>query len=410
MSREAGRRLAERGVSLIELLVAMAVALVTTLAVTVVLVNGERGKRSTASVNDVNQTAAYVTYVIDRHVRSAGSGFAQRWFESFGCSLHASKSGSVILPRAAAMVAPFVNASPTAILAPVLIQADAADSGGEVRGDTVTVMAGTAGFSGVTQLALINSVRGNSSAGDLTLPNTLGYRDGDIVVLADSGVAQGCMTQQVGGLPAGVGGTTVVLPLAGAYYASTGSNIQLGNFGGATYPLQLGNVPNNPPQFFLYGVGDNATLFTYDLYNFTGPDVAVPVAEGVVEMRALYGIDTTNPPDGRLDQWVKPEASTGFDHASLSSGSAVARQRLRQIVAVRFGFVLRTTLREKEMQLGSTYDLATGTYQLNLFADLVAEGHDVARSRTIGGDDRHYRFRTVELTVPLRNVMLAPAS
>lgn len=408
-----GRRRAVRGVSLIELLVAMAVALVTTLAVTVVLVNGERGKRSSASVNDLNQTGAYVAFVVDRHVRSAGSGFAQRWSEAFGCALHASKSGSVIQPRAASMVAPFRNASPAPILAPVLIEADGADVAGsppQIRGDVVTVMAGTAPFSGVSQLALINSVGGNGSAGSLTLPNTLGYRDGDLIVLADSGVSQGCMAQQVTGLPAGVGGSTVVLPLAGSYYAAAGTNIQIGNFGGATYPLPIGNLPDNPPQFYLYGVGENATLFSYDLFDIGGTDAAVPVAEGIVEMRAIYGLDTTSPPDGTLDAWVKPDAGSGFDRASLSDGSAAAKQKLRQIVAVRFGFVLRTTLHEKEMQLGSNYSAATQSYSLDLFKDLVAEGHAVGRSRAVSGDERYYRYRTVELTVPLRNVMLAPSS
>lgn len=412
MTDFAPRRFA-RGVSLIELLVAMTISLIATLAVTVVLVNGERGKRSSASVNDLNQTGAYVAYVVDRHVRSAGSGFAQRWTESFGCTLHASKANSVILPRATAFAAPFANAPQNPVVAPVLIGAGAADTtgpAGQVRGDLVTVMAGTAGFSGTSPLALINSVHGNSSAGSLQLPNTLGFRDGDIVMLVDSGVTQGCMTQQVSGLPAGLGGSTVVLPLAGDYYASTGTGIQIGNFGGTTYALQLGNMPDNPPQMQVYGVGAQATLFTYDLLNVSGPDVPVPVAEGVVEMRAIYGIDTSNPPDGRLDQWVLPDAAAGFDAATLSNGSAVARQRLRQIVAVRFGFVLRTTLHEKDMQLPSSYNSVTGTYPLNLFEDLVAAGHAVSRTRTVGGDDRYYRFRTVELTVPLRNVMLAPAS
>ena len=407
-----GRRVA-RGVSLIELLVAMTISLITTLAVTVVLVNGERGKRSSASVNDLNQTGAYVAYVVDRHVRSAGSGFAQRWTEAFGCTLHASKGGSVIQPRTTALDAPFANAPQNPVVAPVMIRAGAADTTGasaQVRGDLVTVMAGTAAFSGTSPLALINSVHGNSSAGSLQLPNTLGFRDGDIVMLADSGVAQGCMTQQVSGLPSGSGGSTVILPFAGEYYAATGTGIQIGNFGGTTYALQLGNLPDNPPQMQVYGVGAQATLFAYDLLNFSGPDAPVPVADGVVEMRAIYGIDTSNPPDGRLDQWVLPDASTGFDGATLSNGSALSRQRLRQIVAVRFGFVLRTALREKEMQLPSSYDSGSGTYTLRLFEDLVAAGHAVSRTRSIGGDDRYYRFRTVELTVPLRNVMLAPAS
>ena len=67
-----------RGFSLVELMVSMVIGLVLTMAITVVLVRSESSKRSTTSVNDINQTAAYVTYVMDRHLRSAGSGFAQR--------------------------------------------------------------------------------------------------------------------------------------------------------------------------------------------------------------------------------------------------------------------------------------------------------------------------------------------
>ena len=54
----------------------------------------ESSKRSTTSVNDINQTAAYVTYVMDRHLRSAGSGFAQRWSDAFGCILNAARPAS----------------------------------------------------------------------------------------------------------------------------------------------------------------------------------------------------------------------------------------------------------------------------------------------------------------------------
>ena len=62
------------------------------------------------------------------------------------------------------------------------------------------------------------------------------------------------------------------------------------------------------------------------------------------------------------------------------------------------------------MTLGANYNGGTQTYSLDLFGDLVADGHDVLRQRVVSGDDRYYRFRTVEVTVPLRNVMAAPAS
>lgn len=399
-----------RGFSLIELMVAMVIALVATLAITSVLVHGERSKRSTTSVNDMNQTGAYIAYVLDRHIRNAGSGYAQRWADVFGCRLNAAKGGSQVLPRAAAIAAPFQNAALGFPLAPVLIQAGAADISGaaaEERGDLVTVMAGTSGYSETPPLVTVSSVQGTSSSGSLRLANTLGYQNNDIVLLADPDVPQGCMTEQVGGLPATGGGTFTELPLAGPYYALAGSNVALGNFGGNTYALQLGNTAGNPPQLMIYGVGAERTLFGYDLLQFGAVDEPVPLADGVVEMRALYGLDTTNPPDGTLDSWVLPEAASGFDAASLSDGSAGARVKLRQIVALRLGFVLRTPLKEREMVLGANYQAAAGRYTLTLFGDLDPA---VQRTRSVSGEDRYYRFRTVEATVPLRNILLAPAS
>lgn len=393
-----------RGFSLIELLVSMAIALVVTLAITTVMIQGEGSRRSTASVSEVNQTGAYVAYAIDRQLRSAGSGFAQRWGDGFGCAISASKSGTAILPRGTDFPAPFAAAPHTQRLAPVLIQADGADSGSDVRGDLVTVMAGTAGVSESPPLVQTSSVTGSASAGSLALPNTLGFANGDLVLLADSTVADGCLLEQVsdgGALPpprVALTSSPGLLPLAGTYYTQNGTGISLSSFGNSTYAIHLGNVPTNPPQFLLYGVGDNRTLFSYDMLATGGTDAPVPIADGVVEMRALYGLDTTNPPDGTLDTWVLPDAA-GYDAATLSNGSAASRTKLRQIVAIRLGFILRTSLKEKDA-------VATNT-TLTLFGDLDASLH---RTRALAGDDLNYRFRTVEVTVPLRNVLLAPQS
>ena len=225
------RRRRSAGFSLIELMISMVIALVATLAIASVLVHGERSKRSTASITDLNQTGAYVAYTLDRQVRNAGSGFAQRWSDVFGCRLNASKDGVAVLPRAAAIASPFVSAPLSFPLAPVLVQEGGADSGGDIRGDLVTVMAGTGGFSETPPLVNVSSVQGTASNGSLRLANTLGFHNGDLVLLGDAGVPQGCMTAQVDGLPSSGGGTATLLPLAGQYYTATGSNVTLGSFG-----------------------------------------------------------------------------------------------------------------------------------------------------------------------------------
>ena len=85
---------AQQGFSLIELMVSVAIGLIVTLAITGVLVASEQRKRTSTSVNDVNQTGAYISYVLDKAIRSAGSGFSEKSAAVFGCALKASRNGA----------------------------------------------------------------------------------------------------------------------------------------------------------------------------------------------------------------------------------------------------------------------------------------------------------------------------
>lgn len=404
-TRTLSARQRHHGFSLIELLVAMAIALVVTLAITSVLMRTEGTKRSTSSVNDLNQNGAYAAFVLDRAVRSAGSGFSQRWREAYGCSLQASNAGTIVLPlpnRFPATSA-FENVPQIVRLAPFIIGRGMADKAGSVRGDVLVVMGSTAPFGGSPQLVLPASV----SAADLRLPNTLGYRTGDILLLADPVVAGGCMLQQANftdpnpldatfppGSPKPGGSTDTLMPLGGKHYAAAGKNVNLTSFGDSTAVVQMGNATDNPPQLHLYGVGANDTLVSFDLLQ--KPTADTPLADGVVEMRALYGVDTTVPPDGTLDTWVNPVAGSGYESSVLLNGTATSQTTLRTIVAVRLGFVLRTSLPEK--------DYVTPAGSVALFGDM---GAAFKQTRAVPAADQNFRHRTVEITIPLRNVLTA---
>lgn len=392
------QRQAQRGFSLVELLVSMVIGLVLTLAITTVLVRTEGSKRSSTSVNDINQMGAYTTFLLDRTLRSAGSGFSQRWFDAYGCLLDVSRGATRVLPMPSAIPAAsaFANVTQPVRLAPVIIGKNLANAGTAVRGDVLTVMAGTAGVGETARAVLTGSVASDR----VRLINTVGFATGDLVLLVDKAVAAGCMLQQVTFTVPAAGSVDQVLPLSGTYFNASGSRVNLTDFGGNTFVSQIGNAVNNPPQFQMFGVGADNTLFSYDLLQPSAPDVAV--AEGVVEMRALYGVDTSNPPDGVLDTWVDPIAGSGFDAAALTDGSPGSRARLRQIVAIRLGFILRTSLEERSVD----YQQPVGT-ALTLFGDL---GVGLAQTRTLTGRELNHRFRTFEVTVPLRNVLLAPAS
>lgn len=384
MKRHALRR-CDRGVSLIELMVAVGIGLVVTLVVSNMLIRSEASKRSTTSVNDVNQTGTFASYVLDRAVRSAGSGYAQRWQQGFGCVLRASRNSAAVLPRNAAFPAPFTSIPQTQRLAPIVVHKGASVAGSDV----LAVMTGSAGFGESPSRAIIASVTGSG----LRMINTLGMRGNDLVMLIEDG--QDCMLQQV--QSTFTGSDDQALPFAGTYFSATAGGGQLTTYGVAgtnLYVVQLGNAASGAtPQFQLLGVGANNTLFSHDMLQLDGSDAPVPIADGVVELRAVYGVDSND--DNLVDAWVDPGVSP-YTAAELTNGSAAARVSLRRILAVRVGMVLRTSLQERSADY-------TAPTTVTLFNDL-----GVPQTRTLTTAERAFRHRTVEFTVPLRNVLLLP--
>lgn len=401
----------DAGFSLIELLISMVIALVVTLAITSVLLRSEGSKRGTTSVNDLNQTGAYAAFVLERAIRNAGSGLSQRWSDVYGCLLDVSKDSAPVLPMATAFpdASAFSNVKNITMavrLAPVIIGKSLADTTGVVRGDVLMVMGGGSGR-GEAPHPVLPPTPVQLTQSNVRLANTLVYRSNDLVLLADTGVPGGCMVQQVLFPGTSTGSLDQSLPLGGTYFASTGTHVDLDDFGASTVAMQLGNADDNPPQFQLYGVGANHSLNSHDLLQPVAdgvvPDVAI--ADGVVEMRALYGIDTSAGFDGTSVTWIDPIPASGYEATVLTDGSTTSRTKLRRIVSIRLGFILRTS-QEERPQPSMPHFLPEGT-ALTLFGDLRAE---LRRTRTLAGNELNYRHRTVEITVPLRNVLLAPTS
>jgi type IV pilus assembly protein PilW len=378
MSRRlAPTRPAQRGCSLIELMVSVAIGLIVTLAITGVLVASEGRKRSATAVNDVNQTGAYLSYVLDKAIRSAGSGFTDRAQQAVGCALTAAVNSATILPSAAlpAPFAAFSAANPTLRLAPVVIGQGQSDTGSDV----LMVMAGNGGFAEVAQ-----KVGAGTGGSNLAVPNTLTMQAQDLFLLANSGVS--CLVTEAVATPAA---GSAQVQLGGRYFAEAVNGVTVSSFGGGGgLAIPLGNAANRPPLFQLFGVGNNSTLFSYDLLQ-TGGAAPIPVADGVVALHARYGVDTNG--DRVLDAWVG--ATGAFSAANLLNGSATAQTNLRSILAVRIGLVLRTPLQERE---------AAAPAKLVLFQDLGA----LAQDFTPGAANANFRFRTVEATVPMRNTLL----
>lgn len=386
-----------RGITLIEVMVSLAVSGFISIAVVGVMSMVETSKRRTISGSDLGQVAAYVQSVLDRTLRSAGSGFTHAATFAYGCQLHAERSGTQILPRpnAAALPAPFTSVSTGTAgvfrLAPVVIADGQTTPGISTQpSDVLIVMSGQSG-----QSEAATPFAADPLTGTLRLSHSVGLAAQDLLLVADrQPVATGtapCLVQQVATTfnPVTAAGT---VPLAGTYATAGFGTALLADYSIVSEVLNLGNVANgNPPTLQLIGVGDHNTLYTYDLLQTTGAALQ-PVGDGVFELHALYGLDTDN--DRRIDRWSAPTGDYAI--ARLMDGSTAASTRLRTIVAVRVGLLLRSVMQE-----GS----AVAPASLSLFTDL---GADLTYTRTLSTAEQRYRHRTLESTIPLRNLLLGP--
>lgn len=378
-----------RGMTLIEMMVGLLIAMMLSLAVFAVMGTAESRKRAMTSVNDLNQAGDIALYLIDRWVRSAGSGVTQAAAYTYGCALHAARAGNQLLPLRGPLPRPFDGVDPALAsrFAPVLILPGQSAPGASGRRSDVLVVMGGAGGQGEAPVPFTEPARPAS----LKLLTGIEFGAGDMLLLSDRSAAGGsrCMLQQVASGFTPAAGST--LPLGGAYHAAQIGGLALDSFSEHASAVNLGSATGpNPPSFLLLGVGEHNALQSYDLLATRGGRLQAQ-AEGVFELHALYGVDTRG--DGTVGAWVSPDSGE-YAATALADGSAAAAERLRRIKALRVGLILRTSQPEKA---------AVSDPSLKLFADLGA----LVRERALSNDERRFRYRTLEATIPLRNNMLA---
>lgn len=375
----------QMGFSLIELMVGLVIGLLMSLVVYNVLNVNEGRKRTTTSLNDINQAGSYAVYQLDKLVRSAGSGFTGGGDKvgadyAFGCRLDMALSGTQLTPATTAFPAPFNTVNTTIRIAPVLIYDGAAGTGGDV----IVTMSGNAGLGESP-----TSFSGTPTTALLKLVNHAGVRANDVVLLADIPATNvlPCLIQQVDSTFNPIAGGSNVA-LAGYYYTATINSRSVADFTAASQVINLGQAPN----LNMFAVGANNTLMRYDLMQnrqtsatAADPNPSVYV-DGVYQMHALYGVDTS-PATSSLT-WVAPTGA--FSSANLLAGTLTAATNLKRIKAIKIGVVMRTSLLENQ-----TVNAAT----LQLFGDTTIPV-------TVNLNPTTFRYRSFEAVIPLRNTLM----
>jgi type IV pilus assembly protein PilW len=369
-------------------------------------------KRSTTSGGDAQQNGVIGLYVMENDLRQAGMGFNDTPY--VGCTLQVSDS----------------NRSPngyTLALVPVQIT-----SGGNARTpDTVTVFYGSQQLIG-NSTTLARPIANLATDATFQVQNTFGARAGDLVVLMEPGTTKNCTMLEVTGLPGSnymdyKAGFTYQLnwangtpskqarfnPTTGfaspAGYGSSGANatrvFNLGNL----YDINGTYAYNGPtmPVYNTYAVS-TTTLTVASAFNTTGPATPTAVADNIVHMRALYGLDdgtgdATVPyqvgaavaGDGKIDRFVDAPKFVAL-------GSPWTR-----VIAVRVVLVARSAQPEVGSGgPGSPCDTTTAypTWSAQSWPAISPQPLTmISLDLSADGNWQCYRYKTFETTVPLRN-------
>jgi type IV pilus assembly protein PilW len=287
--------------------------------------------------------------------------------------------------------APFASVNPDGsrnfVLAPVLIVPGGttpAVSG--QSSDVLVVMSGAAAMSGLSV-----ALKVSPTATSLSIDNSQAFNASDLVLLTDPDAPTQCIIVQVS---ATFSDTTLTsLPLAGGFFSATINSQSITNLSSDTSALPLG-VPGttSAPQFQLIGVGDNNTLFTYDLLQTSGSTQALQArASGVFEMHAIYGVDSNG--DGVQDSWVSPSSGT-YALSKFAAGTSDLAALIKSIKSIRVAIA---------MQSNESINASSSGPQSSLvfFPDLSTQGLSV--TRTLSSSEQRSRYRIVDATIVLRN-------
>jgi len=369
----------DRGFTLVEVLVGMALSLLSMLIILQLFSNSDARKRMTSGAAEAQQTANVSLYQLGRTIRLAGAGLAQAG-NVWGCPIQASRGGSQILPATAAFPAPFADSSIslTVRALPFLIYPGKAPDG---QSDIIVVMAGNS-ETGQAELHMV----GPPTAAGLTLQRSNGVKARDLILMTVPSTISNCQIAQVDTtFNASTAPNTLPLGSTGTNYNTT-TGLSGGAYNLGSVALHLGANPI----FAMFGILDtNNTLVQYDLLNLSGTATTV-LADSVFDLRARYGVvaaDGTGPLT-----WQAANASP-WQVSDLMAGTAASLALVDRIRAVRISLVFRSAEPVADTSPPTTYVMFPDASPITV---------------SIPTANQLYRYQVYESVIPLRNLRFVP--
>ena len=362
-----------RGFTLIEVLVGIAIGMIGVLVMYKTITLFDARTRATVGGGDAQVAGAIATYTLERDLKLGGMGFGQAEAWDMGCTVYGNDGATPI---------------PGFPLMPVQI----VDNDGAGLPDEIRVLYGNSPF-----FPLKQEYTGSTATSKRTRSRN-GFKPGDLAVITDnSGGAPGssnCALVQVTG-----DNNVDLLTLDHAngsytdYYTATSLAARY-NGTAASVPFSAGNMYSlgPDPRHDVWTVAGDSLRVVDTLHGVTSD-----VAEGVVDLKAQYGIDTNGDRQISSAEWTKtPPAGTDW----------------KNVLAIRIAVLVRNRNFEKPATGTPGADVQVFTaanpkYFDGAVAFTMRNVNGTPDTNTIGSPNnwRYYRYRVFERVIPLRNML-----
>jgi type IV pilus assembly protein PilW len=402
------RQSMQSGFGLIETMIGMVIALLTTLAIFQTLAINESQRRTTGSGSEALQAGTLALSQVQKTIRNAGYNLTTPTDPTLTppARMVVEPTGAVIInPTSAATEFLMGCTTPGGLrITPAMVTAGA----GPLSSDSIFVMQGSSSVAPIPSQLVTAAAAGSTS---LTITTTYGYAINDWVLvyeqdpLANPGNARPipCTLARVSALPLAPVINAGIINLSAATAAAYSSFARVVNLG-RTPLFQSLTVNAATNQLVLTNLISNASMV---------------LADNVVAMNVQAGIDVSN--DDVIDEWIVPPTAAGTwlnpnavpAIPSIAALPVAAGPRsLNQIKALRVGLLIRSSQFERP-------DPASGlcnTTPAGPFSVLSASAGNTAQripampasgAYTLSGNQRCYRYNTLSSVIPLRNIIMS---
>lgn len=355
------RRVRQYGVSLVELMVGMAIGLITVLVITQVFLMSEEQRRIPTSGANAQINGVLALDALQRDIRQSGYGlFGGAWL---GCTTGASTEADAV-------------ALGDATLAPVRI---VPASGTGMSDSIVTLSSGK--IDAALQFRTVEDHTATDTA--FVVPSALTIENGDWMLVADN-TGSPCHVFQVNAAPSLVVNSLGVSSDWRIPHADPAGN----GLGAITFtaPSVLTNL--GQPIHRQWSVDSSFRLQMTDLAAGGSAEDAYPE---IVLLRAFYGKDTNG--DGSIDTY---------------DTDAPAATAWGQVLGVRLAIVTRSPHYNREEVTNNSLAWNLGNATVTGAAACADDSSSQCVSLTlshVGTDWTHYRYRLFDTMIPLRNLL-----